>query len=130
MVYVLPLVRNELWWAPSQLLLPQWMFQVSLLYLNLYHKGLIGHNGSVPHINRPFPSISKRREGHFHSRNSCPAGGSNFCQTGPKRQCDIRKAYLVVCVICLYFSQQCFEGSGVVLDNKVWAGTLLLMDKT
>ena len=38
-------------------------------------ESLFGYNGSVqfPHTNDPFPSVSKRKEGHFHSRNGRPA---------------------------------------------------------
>jgi len=47
-------------------------------------KSLFGYDSSVPfsHTNDPFPSVSKRREGHFHSRNGRPTQRSHFCQTG------------------------------------------------
>ena len=54
-------------------------------------KDLFGFNSSVPfpHTNRPFPSFSKRREGHFHSRNSPPTERSHFLPNQP----EARKYY-------------------------------------
>ena len=45
-------------------------------------RALLGCNRSVPfsHTNRPSPSVSKRREGHFYSRNGRPTERSIFAQ--------------------------------------------------
>ena len=50
------------------------------------HKSLFGCNGSVPfsHTNDPFPSVSKRREGDFQSRNGRPTERNHCTQTGSK----------------------------------------------
>ena len=47
-------------------------------------KSLFGYNGSAPfpHTNDPFPSVSKRREDHFHSRNDHPTERNRRSQTG------------------------------------------------
>ena len=49
-------------------------------------KSLFGCNGSVPfpHTSRPFPSVSQRWEGHFHSSIGCPTDRSHFCLRAPK----------------------------------------------
>ena len=61
-------------------------------------KGTLGYNSSVPfpHTNDPFPSVSKWREDHFHSRNGCPTERPHFFQTGPKH------ALPYCCCLCFF----------------------------
>ena len=67
-------------------------------------KSLFGYNGSFPfpHTNGPFPSVLKRREGRFHSRNGHPTERSYFCQTGPKRFSPI-KSHSCLCFPTPFF---------------------------
>ena len=59
---------------------------------------------SVPHTYRPFPSVSNRREGHFHGRTGNLTERSHFCQTGPKesvkrvKRAERKKKETFVCI--------------------------------
>ena len=86
--------------------------------------GLFGCNGSVPfsYANRPFPSVSKRREGHFHGRNGRPTERSRLCQIG----LGVQRTKLCEGFFPLFFSFFPFSVSFSLFPYFIFSGFFFL----